>query len=160
MNDNQLVELQNVDEAQLRDIANELAGLVYPPLVIFLDGPLGAGKTSFARALIQGLGYADRVKSPTYSLLESYTLDGVDVVHLDLYRINDPGELEFLSLDDMAAATICLVEWAENGLSALPDPDMILELDGSGETRDMCFIGKTQKGRTLMESVAWSAYAN
>ncbi len=157
---NQVVELPNIDESGLADLAVEIAKLIKPPLLIFLSGHLGAGKTSFARALIQALGYKGRVKSPTYSLLETYPVDAAEIVHLDLYRINDPGELEYLGLDDMPAETICLVEWPEKGLSALPDPDLIINLNGSGETRTLVFEPKNQKAYTLMESVAWSAYSN
>jgi tRNA threonylcarbamoyladenosine biosynthesis protein TsaE len=157
---NQAVKLPALTEPELLKLAAELAGQVKPPLVIYLSGPLGAGKTTFARAMIQALGYPGRVKSPTYSLLETYPVNDVVVVHLDLYRINDPGELEYLGLDDNPAATVYLVEWPEKGLAALPPADLIVQLDGAGESRELIFSPQTEKAVTLMESVACSRYPN
>ncbi len=158
MTNYQSFRLENLDETGLTNLAVELAGLITPPLVIYLSGPLGAGKTSFARAFVQALGYPGRVKSPTYSLVETYPVNGAVVVHLDLYRINDPAELEYLGLDDILANTLCLVEWPEKGLPALPDSDLLIELDGSGDSRDLILTPNNEKALTLMESVAWSAY--
>jgi tRNA threonylcarbamoyladenosine biosynthesis protein TsaE len=85
----------------------------------------GAGKTSFARALLTTLGVGERVKSPTYSLVEGYEAQGRPAWHLDLYRIADPGELEWLGLDALAdPAALVLVEWPERGAGALPAADL------------------------------------
>ena len=89
-------ELAFPSEKDLEVFANKFASDVKVPLVIWLEGDLGAGKTAFARALIHALGYKGRVKSPTYGLLEHYQLASLQVLHMDLYRIGDPGELEFL----------------------------------------------------------------
>ena len=86
-------------EQELEVFANKFASDLHLPLVIWLQGDLGAGKTSFARALIHALGYKGRVKSPTYGLLEQYQIASLQILHMDLYRINDPGELEFLGLE-------------------------------------------------------------
>ena len=152
--------IDEMDEPRLTKFAEDLAGLARPPMVIFLSGPLGAGKTTFARAMIRALGYAGRVKSPTYSLVETYSVESAEVVHLDLYRINDPGELEYLGLDSMPEAAICLVEWPERGLAALPLADLDINIDGSGSVRKLVLVPKSEKAVTLMESVAWSAYSN
>ena len=98
--------------------------------VVHLRGELGAGKTSLARALLRGLGWTGSIKSPTYSLVERYPLaGGREAVHLDLYRIREPAELEFLGLDDLAGRPVLwLVEWPERGGAALPPPDLEIAL--------------------------------
>ncbi|WP_067562162.1 tRNA (adenosine(37)-N6)-threonylcarbamoyltransferase complex ATPase subunit type 1 TsaE [Halofilum ochraceum] len=123
------------DEAGMAALGHELAGAVAAPAVIFLEGTLGAGKTTLARAFLQGLGYTGAVRSPTYTLVESYPFETFDVHHLDLYRIADPDELEFLGIRDLAAAdAIWLVEWAERGADRLPAPDYVIRIafDGTG----------------------------
>jgi len=87
------------DEAATANLAQRLAGVLDHGLVLFLHGPLGAGKTSFARALLSALGVGERIKSPTYSLVEGYATARRPAWHLDLYRIADPAELEWLGLD-------------------------------------------------------------
>ena len=160
MNNKQTFIIKNIDESGLKKFATEIANNLRPPLVIYLSGPLGAGKTTFARAMIRTFGYEGGVKSPTYSLVESYSTVSASIVHLDLYRINDPGELEYLGLDDMPGDALCLVEWPERGLAALPAADLIIEMDGSGQARTLVLSPKSEKALTLMESVAWSAYPN
>ena len=123
------------DEAATVALARRLAPALRDGGVLFLRGELGAGKTTFARALLRGLGLGERVKSPTYSLLERYAVNGRDAFHLDLYRIADAGELEWLGLDELdAPGAIVLVEWPERGSGALPSADLevALEHDGSG----------------------------
>lgn len=123
------------DEAATMALARRLAPALLDGGVLFLRGELGAGKTTFARALLRALGVGERVKSPTYSLLERYRVGEHDAFHLDLYRIADAGELEWLGLDELdAPATIVLVEWPERGTGALPVPDLevVLEHDGEG----------------------------
>lgn len=123
------------NEAATVALAQRLAPALLDGGVVFLRGELGAGKTTFARALLRALGVGERVKSPTYSLLERYMVNGRDAFHLDLYRIADPGELEWLGLDELnAPATIVLVEWPECGSGELPKPDLevLLEHQESG----------------------------
>lgn len=105
-----------------------------PQAVVYLHGDLGAGKSTLARALLRALGVQGAIRSPTYSLVERYPLaGGQEAWHLDLYRIGDPGELEFLGLDG-TPASLWLVEWAERGSGSLPAPDLTVELaiDGPG----------------------------
>jgi len=118
-------------EAATVALAEGLAAALDGGLVLYLDGPLGAGKTSFARALLAALGVGERIKSPTYTLLEGYrTAAARPAWHLDLYRIADPGELEWLGLDALEdPAALILVEWAERGLGALPAADVELHLE-------------------------------
>lgn len=100
------------------------------PFVVELRGDLGAGKTSFARALLQALGVTGRVRSPSYALLESYSAGGWQALHLDLYRLGSPEELEMLGLRDYhQGRTLWLVEWPEKGRGRLPAPDAVLSFE-------------------------------
>lgn len=124
------VEIALADEAATTVLAQRLAPAVSHDGVLYLRGELGAGKTTFARALLQALGAGERIKSPTYSLLERYCLrDGRDAMHLDLYRIAAPGELEWLGLDELRDPhMLVLVEWPERGGDALPPADLEITL--------------------------------
>lgn len=97
--------------------------------VVELHGDLGAGKSTLARALLRALGVTGTIRSPTYTLVEQYPLPvGGMALHLDLYRIGAPGELEFLGLD-AGDIRLWLVEWPERGQGALPHPDLRIELE-------------------------------
>lgn len=141
-------------ERELALFANKFAGNLQLPLVIWLRGDLGAGKTAFARALIQALGYQGRVKSPTYGLLEQYQLASLQVLHMDLYRINDPGELEFLGLTDLLdERTILLVEWPDKGGSWLPEPDLIFNFAYANQGRDLHWTALTDAAQTSVSKL-------
>lgn len=108
-------------------------------VVVYLHGDLGAGKSTLARAWLRTHGVSGAIRSPTYTLVEHYPLqDGRKALHLDLYRIGDAGELEFLALDD-AQASLWLVEWPEHGVRALPlaDLDIRLALAGTGRSAEL-----------------------
>ena len=97
--------------------------------LVFLRGQLGVGKTTLARGILRGLGHAGPVKSPTYTLLEPYTLGEREVLHFDFYRIEDPEELAFIGIDDlMGSAALKLVEWPEHATDRLPAPDLDISL--------------------------------
>ena len=137
-------------EQELAVFAKKFASDLRLPLVIWLQGDLGTGKTSFARALIHALGYKGRVKSPTYGLLEQYQIASLQVLHMDLYRINDPGELEFLGLEDLLDdKTILLIEWPDKGGDWLPEPDFIFEFCYASEGRDLHWIARTKLARSI-----------
>jgi tRNA threonylcarbamoyladenosine biosynthesis protein TsaE len=93
--------------------------------VVTLSGDLGAGKSTFARGVLRSLGATGPIKSPSYTLLESYELPGVHVVHLDLYRLRDPNEIENLGLPDYhRPGNLWLIEWPEKGTGHLPPADL------------------------------------
>ncbi|WP_266156635.1 tRNA (adenosine(37)-N6)-threonylcarbamoyltransferase complex ATPase subunit type 1 TsaE [Dyella silvatica] len=142
------------DEAATEALAARLAAALSESadgLVIYLHGELGAGKTSFARALLRALGVAERIKSPTYSLVESYRMQGRVAWHLDLYRIADPGELEWLGLDALSdPAALVLVEWPERGIGALPAADLQLDLSYAGSGRQATWQGHSARGQWIL----------
>lgn len=137
-------------EQQLESFAGRFAHAIRAPLVLWLEGDLGAGKTTFARSLIHAMGYPGRVKSPTYGLLEHYQMGLVQVLHLDLYRINDPGELEFLGLVDLLdEQTILLIEWPDKGGQWLPEPDFIFTFSYADRGRDLHWVACTETAQAL-----------
>lgn len=107
-----------------------------PGAVVYLIGDLGAGKTTLARGLLRALGVRGTVRSPTYTLLEPYEIEGRSVVHMDLYRLQDPDELITLGAHDYSPrSTIWLVEWPERGSGQLPAAQLTVELRVTDETR-------------------------
>ncbi|RCS28744.1 tRNA (adenosine(37)-N6)-threonylcarbamoyltransferase complex ATPase subunit type 1 TsaE [Rhodanobacter denitrificans] len=143
------------DEAATAALATRLAQVLDDGLVLYLHGPLGAGKTSFARALLTAMEVGERVKSPTYSLIEGYATRDRAAWHLDLYRIADPAELEWLGLDALAdPAALVLVEWPERGAGALPAADLELHLDYAGAGRQAAWRAFTGRGERLLARLA------
>ena len=138
-------------EQHLEQFANKFACNIPKPLIIWLEGDLGAGKTTFARGLIHALGYKGRVKSPTYGLLEHYQLDTLQVLHMDLYRISDPGELEYLGVEDLLdEQTILLIEWPDRGASWLPEPDFVFKFGYLDEGRDLHWVAHTPVAKSFV----------
>ena len=126
-----------VSESELEAVGSVLAKSLNLGDVIFLQGELGAGKTTVSRGILRGLGYRGIVASPTYTLLELYDLTVHRVAHFDLYRITTAKDLEGIGFRDyLDGQTICLIEWPENGAAFLPAPNLriILEYAGVGRT--------------------------
>ncbi len=130
------VVLELPSENDTLELGRALSGLLTPPAVIYLEGQLGAGKTTLSRAILRGMGHSGSVKSPTYTLVEPYELADKMVYHFDLYRLSDPEELEFLGIRDyFQDNSLCLIEWAEKGSGLLPGPDLAITLGVSGKGR-------------------------
>jgi tRNA threonylcarbamoyladenosine biosynthesis protein TsaE len=143
-----------VDEAGLREIATRLAAAAAGGGIVYLDGDLGAGKTTFARALLSALGVGERVKSPTYSLIESYRAGALEVHHLDLYRIADADELEWLGLADLwTPDALVLIEWPERGARALPPADLVVHFRHAGDRRELSAEANSPRGRQLLSAL-------
>lgn len=122
---------------------------------IELEGPLGAGKTTFVRHLLHALGVESRIKSPTYAVVETYELDHGAISHFDFYRFDDPQEWEDAGLRDLFGAPgLKLVEWAEKAEPLLPVPDLCVTITPHGETnRRVRYDAMTPKGVQLLENM-------
>ena len=124
------------DEPATIALAGALAATQPRAAAVYLHGDLGAGKSTLARAWLRALGVAGTIRSPTYTLVERYPLaGGGEALHLDLYRIGDAAELEFLGLDEPDAA-LWLVEWPDRGLGGLPAADLHVRLAVAGAGRE------------------------
>ncbi|KGQ30613.1 ATPase [Gallibacterium genomosp. 2] len=112
--------------------------------VIYLNGQLGAGKTTLTRSIIQAMGYQGNVKSPTYALVEEYHLPQKSIYHFDLYRLSDPEELEFIGFRDyFRENALCLLEWAEKGGDIIPQPDLLINIEYQEQARQITLIANS-----------------
>ncbi len=148
------------DEAATENLGQALAAICSPRCLIFLYGDLGTGKTTFSRGFLRGLGYAGRVKSPTYTLLEPYEIPSEDeltvrhVYHFDLYRLADPEELAYIGAEDcFSADAISLVEWPQQGEGMLPPADINLLFQYQDTGRWLQIQAGTDKGKTILHSL-------
>jgi tRNA threonylcarbamoyladenosine biosynthesis protein TsaE len=121
--------LSLADEAATQALGRQLSFCLAPGMTLHLRGDLGAGKTTLVRAMLQGLGYAGKVKSPTYTLVESYVVSHLYLYHFDFYRFLNPEEwIEAGLRDYFNADSVCLVEWPEKAGDLLPAPDLTIHL--------------------------------
>jgi tRNA threonylcarbamoyladenosine biosynthesis protein TsaE len=161
-----------IDETQLHAMASGLAQAISkenPSLqqagtgIIYLDGPLGAGKSTFVRALLQALGVQDRIKSPTYTLVENYHVQlnvnsTIDFYHFDLYRFTTPEEWREAGFDDILQPPyIALIEWPSKALGLLPSADLVLHLAHnplSDHTRAVTMTANTARGHSWLKHMS------
>lgn len=123
-------------EARQVALGARLAGVVGAKAMVFLQGDLGAGKTTLVRGFLQARGHKGNVKSPTYTLVEPYLLATGNCYHLDLYRLGDGEELEYLGLREMLdEQAVLLVEWPERAGEWLPQPDLVVSIAHRGDSR-------------------------
>lgn len=138
------------DEADTIAFGAALAGLASSGALITLSGDLGAGKTTLCRGLIRASGHQGAVKSPTYTIVEPYELSDCSIMHFDLYRLEDPEELEFLGFRDyLQPHNLCLIEWPEKAGPLLPTPDLRLELRLDGRGRRIHWQSGSPRGEAL-----------
>jgi tRNA threonylcarbamoyladenosine biosynthesis protein TsaE len=131
------------------------AGVTFPGAVVYLQGELGAGKTTCVRALLRALGVTGLVRSPTYTLVETYRLAALTCVHVDLYRLQALTEVDELGLRDVVGpGCLLLVEWPEKGAGALPAADLDLTLRYAGDARQACLSGQTLLAVQWLENLA------
>ena len=139
------------DEAATLAFGAALAQALKPGLVIFLMGDLGAGKTTLTRGVLRALGYGGKVKSPTYTLVELYTVSSLYLYHFDFYRFADPQEWEDAGFREyFNAETVCLVEWPEKAGDFLPVPDLQIQLEVEQNGRSLHVHAETEAGKQCL----------
>lgn len=120
-------------------------------ITVYLNGDLGAGKTTLTRGFVQGMGHVGNVKSPTYTLVEPYDLQDWQVYHFDLYRLADPEELEYMGIRDYFNARSCsFIEWPEKGQGMIAAADLVIDLAYHDTQRSLTMQSETALGQQLM----------
>jgi len=142
------------DEAATLHLGERAAKLLYAPSVVYLEGELGAGKTTFTRGLLRAKGYTGTVKSPTYAIVESYPLEAFTLHHFDLYRFASPEEWEDAGLDDLFSPdSVCIIEWPQQGGAFTPPADITVSLNHAEQGRTCTATAHTANGQKSLE--AW-----
>jgi tRNA threonylcarbamoyladenosine biosynthesis protein TsaE len=142
------------EESATEELAAKFAAQCKQRTVIFLNGDLGAGKTTFSRGFLQGLGYHGRVKSPTYTIVEPYEIDNWRVFHFDLYRLSDPEELEYIGIRDyFEQDCLCLIEWPDKGVGLFAAADLEISIEFSGTGRKLMIEPKSDYGRDILTAI-------
>ncbi len=146
------------DEAASIALGRELAPLLAPGMVVWLDGDLGAGKTTLARAVLRGLGHTGPVKSPTYTLVEVYVVSSIYLYHFDFYRFNEAEEFEEAGLGEyFRENAVCLVEWPEKAAGFVPPADLAVVFRFAAEApesgRVVEFVASSEAGRRCLSAL-------
>lgn len=138
-------------ETEMVALGHQLGRCLKEGGILYLEGDLGAGKTTFCRGVVQSFGHKGAVKSPTYTIVEPYEMDDLCVYHFDLYRLADPEELEFMGIRDyFQPNAVCLVEWPGKGAGVIPNPDVELVIENDQTGRLLHFHAKSPRGETLL----------
>lgn len=162
MSDIKRAQINLTNVSQLTLFANRFAKLLEwqmplfseHPWIIFLDGDLGTGKTTFVRAVLHAMGEQGKIKSPTYTIIETYTIKSWQILHADLYRLADPEEWHFLGIDEyLNEKTIFFIEWPQKGAKMLPKPDLLLHYTFLPQGRALELTAFSQRSTLLLESV-------
>lgn len=145
------ITLLNEQETEL--FGTELWRILPQKCLIFLNGDLGAGKTTLTRGVLRAAGHQGAVKSPTYTLVEEYDIANRKVFHFDLYRVKDPEELEWIGIADyIDQESLCFIEWASLGEGFLPRPDIELSLitEGNGRILEIKIVSKELVNKLIL----------
>lgn len=143
------------DEAATVALGKRIGEVLGGGLVVYLEGELGVGKTTFCRGVLRAMGFDGAVKSPTYTLVEPYEQGDRSVYHFDLYRLRDPEELEFMGIRDyFREKSVCLVEWPLRGLGVLPTADIVVAIEPEGSGRRARVVGASVKGKRVLEMLS------
>ena len=147
-------------ETAMQAFGHQLAQACNGHGIIYLHGSLGAGKTTLCRGILRGLGYTDKVKSPTFTIVEPYlSADGKMVYHFDLYRLGDPEELDLIGARDyFHDNTLCLIEWPERGYGWLPDADIDVYIEYAIDKRIIRFCVSSSHGKMIFDAVQTKSY--
>ncbi|MBI2311295.1 MAG: tRNA (adenosine(37)-N6)-threonylcarbamoyltransferase complex ATPase subunit type 1 TsaE [Betaproteobacteria bacterium] len=142
------------NEEATHRLAAELAKALRPGLVVYLVGDLGAGKTTLVRGVLRALGYRDKVKSPTFTLVELYEVSSLYLYHFDFYRFDDPREWEDAGFREcFGPTTTCLIEWPEKVGARLPPADIRITLTIPDAGRDATIAAGTEAGEECLKQL-------
>ena len=149
------VTLYLADEEAMTDFGAHIAKTTQGHGLIFLEGDLGAGKTTLSRGIIRGLGHVGAVKSPTFTLVEPYEIGEIRAFHFDLYRLVDPEELEYLGIRDyFDDDALCLIEWPDKGAGFLPKPDLTITISPQDGGRSLKILSQGSRGESWCAALA------
>ena len=152
--DDSRINIALADENATLALAQRLAARLMPGMVIYLRGDLGAGKTTLVRGVLNALGYASRVKSPTYTLLEPYQAAGLDLRHFDLYRLHNEEEWEAAGFrDEFDGRNIFFIEWPEKAQGLIPQADMEIAFEIPAQGRNAAIHANTKMGKQCLEQL-------
>jgi tRNA threonylcarbamoyladenosine biosynthesis protein TsaE len=141
------------DEEKMLALGAKVAK-VFTAGILFLNGPLGAGKTTFSRGFLRGYHYQGKVKSPTYTIVESYHLLEKNIFHFDFYRIQDAKELHYIGIEEyFQPENICLIEWPEKAFPLLPAPDIVCHIAHQQTGRLIQLTAKTPQGAEMLQAL-------
>lgn len=149
-------EILLANEAATLNFGATLSRVLTPGTIVFLEGNLGAGKTTCLRGILRGLGFSGSVKSPTYTLVEEYDVEWGPLYHFDLYRLQTAEELETIGIREyFGDNAVVVVEWAERGIGVLPKPDIniIFTIDILKNNRTITLKAYTLKGKNMVEKL-------
>ena len=145
-----MIKFELTSEKEMLGLGVMLARFLLGEGVIHLSGGLGAGKTTLCRGILRAMGHSGAVKSPTFTLVEPYQISGSEVYHFDLYRLADPGELEYVGIDEYFGKNkLCLIEWPEKAIGHLPRHDLEITIDVLGEKRIIVVRSNSQSGEKI-----------
>jgi tRNA threonylcarbamoyladenosine biosynthesis protein TsaE len=143
------------DEAAQLAFGARLARALPAAACVYLHGPLGAGKTTLVRGVLRGLGHTGAVRSPTYTLLETYAVPQGELCHFDLYRLGSAEELEDIGARELFDGhRVCFVEWPERGAGWLPQPDLDISIDLAGAGRRLRATAHGRVGEHILEALS------
>ncbi|MEB0042620.1 MULTISPECIES: tRNA (adenosine(37)-N6)-threonylcarbamoyltransferase complex ATPase subunit type 1 TsaE [unclassified Pseudomonas] len=147
--------LHLANEGAMMSFGSRIAQVTAGVGVIFLEGDLGAGKTTLSRGIIRGFGHVGAVKSPTFTLVEPYEIGMIRAYHFDLYRLVDPEELEYMGIRDyFDGGALCLIEWPQKGAGFLPKPDLTITIGPHAEGRTLTLSPNGLRGDTWCAALA------
>ena len=147
--------LHLADEEAMVAFGGQLANITQGHGLIFLEGDLGAGKTTLSRGIIRGLGHTGAVKSPTFTLVEPYEIGDIRAFHFDLYRLVDPEELEYMGIRDyFDEDALCLIEWPQQGAGFLPKADLTITIRPHNTGRALTLSPQGSRGEAWCAAVA------
>ncbi len=144
---NDSIEIDLLDQSATDELGSSLAKELISGCTIYLHGELGVGKTTLVRALLNALGHHGSCKSPTYTLVETYSLHGKQINHFDLYRLMDASELDFIGVRDYTQEeAVNIFEWADKGLGRIPSADVEITLVFKGTGRFATIVARSPRG--------------